>query len=213
MTLKIKENTSNKTLEKNILPSEGLYEIVNYEQDSMLTIFDKIYQNTEKKAINSIEWFLRKKNRPSIYSRGIRFGAIILTIIGGISPILQGIDYLSQFNFTQYGYVSLALAAGLVGLDKYFGFSNAWMRYMLTQITLQQILDQFSIDWFKIRINIKNNDELSEEQINKLCNCIQQFRSNFLVEINNEIKTWKSEFQNSLMLLEKASKEQKELTR
>ena len=208
--MEIKETKLDTTLEKNILPSEGFYEIINNDDDVLIKL-DKLYQNTEEKARNAIEWFLRKKERPARYSRSIRIWAIIFTIIGGVSPILQGVQYLSQFNFTQYGYIALALAAGLLGFDKYFGFSSAWMRYMLTQIALQQKLDNFHMDWLKLRINIKNNDEISEEQIETLCNCIQKFRLNILTEIENEIQTWKSEFQKNLMLLEKISKEQKEL--
>jgi hypothetical protein len=209
METKVKEADSNKTSEKNILPSEGFYELINNDDDILIKL-DKLYQCTEKKANNAIEWFLRKKERPARYSRSIRSWAIIFTTVGGVFPILQGVQYLSQFNFTQYGYIALALAAGLVGFDKYFGFSSSWMRYMLTQIALQQKLDKFHMDWLKIRINIKNN-EISEKQIEELCNCIQKFRMNILTEIENEIQTWKSEFQNNLMLLEKNSEEQKDL--
>jgi hypothetical protein len=43
----------------------------------------------------------------------------------------------------QLGYVMLALAAACVGFDHFFGLSTGWMRFMVTEMSLQQVLAEF----------------------------------------------------------------------
>ena len=43
--------------------------------------------------------------------------------------------------------IALALAAGLVGLDHFFGFSSGWMRYRDTELQLTRLRHQFGYAW------------------------------------------------------------------
>src|SRR5262245_34234909 len=88
-----------------------------------------------------LDWYVRKKKGRSFPSQMLRFGAVALTVLGGLVPVLMSLfpsppswPWLSPFSdmrFGQFGYLLLAIAAGLVLLDRYFGYSTGWMRYIV----------------------------------------------------------------------------------
>ena len=43
--------------------------------------------------------------------------------------------------------VALAIAVAMVGLDRFFGFSSAWARYMATGQAILAALNEFRLDW------------------------------------------------------------------
>lgn len=121
---------------------------------------------------------------------------------GGLCPLLQN---LGGYNFNQLGYVSLGLVAAIVGFDKFFGFSSAWMRYMLTQISLQKKFADFQLEWLKRRSFV--NKDLTKEQAEQLFSFLQAFQVGLLAEVELEIQSWVAEFQNNLVQLDRISKE------
>lgn len=62
-----------------------------------------------------------------LYPTFLCFLAIVFAGFGRLCPLLQSFDPY----FDQLGYVSLGLVAAFVGVDKFFGLSSAWMRYMM----------------------------------------------------------------------------------
>src|SRR5256885_5199909 len=66
--------------------------------DEIQVSISALYQYAEANANSSIAWYGKSKKRKARISRGLRFLAILLTTIGGLTPILGGLG-LSTIPF------------------------------------------------------------------------------------------------------------------
>jgi hypothetical protein len=193
------ESVSKRVLQS-ILPLDDLTVLVNGKEDALEKL-DVLYLHIEGKAREMIGWYLAHKRAPARWSRVLRFLAILFAGLGGLCPLLQSFSP----HFNQLGYVALGLAAAILGFDKFFGFSSAWMRYMLTQIRLQKKFAEFQLEWLKRRSFV--GKDLSKEQAQELFSFLQAFQVDLLAEVEQEIQSWVAEFQSNLLQLDKASTE------
>jgi SMODS and SLOG-associating 2TM effector domain 2 len=92
----------------------------------------------------AIEWYLKAKRPKQASARAVRGGSILLAALAGILPMLSQMPGSSIAPI--WASVALALATAFVLLDRFFGFSSAWMRYITTELHLQQMLDEFQFD-------------------------------------------------------------------
>jgi hypothetical protein len=93
----------------------------------------------EAKIHNELSWYVDKKAGRAKTSQRLRFSAVVLSILGGLVPLLiamfggqpswHWLSLLGDVRFGQLGYVFLAITGGLILLDRYFGYSTGWMRF------------------------------------------------------------------------------------
>ena len=185
---------------------EDIYPSPFKEQDLEEQDLKVLRKNVETKATESINWYLKHKNTKARSSKFLRVSSIIFIFIGGISPILQGLEWFNGQD-CQYGYIALAFAAVCIAFDKFFGFSSSWMRYMTTAIKLQKALANFQTDWMLSWAEVKDNTP-SVEQHRQLLQHIKQLSLNILNEIEHETKMWTHEFQSNLSQLEEITESQ-----
>jgi hypothetical protein len=196
---------SEKTLTENDIYPSPVKER-DFEKPDLKTLRKEV----ETEATEAINWYLQHKKAKAKGSKYLRVFSIIFIFIGGISPILQGLEWLNLQD-CQYGYIALALAAVCIALDKFFGFSSSWMRYMMTEIKLQKALANFQTDWMLIWTEVKDNTPTAEQH-RQLLQRIKEFRLNILTEIEHETKMWTHEFQSNLSQLERITETQKKVS-
>ena len=189
---------------RNLDPSE--LKQVDLNTDDPRTYLNGIYQYVKTQAIDAINWYLKRKGPASRFSKSLRLSAIIVGTLGAILPLLQSTDIIlkcfSSDNFSQYGYIFLALAGGCVLLDKLFGFSSNWMRYMNTIMRLQTLLAKFEMDWARLTLRI-GSGSINEEQQKEMFDCLTEFRLDVMEELKNETQKWIEEFKSNMIQLEK----------
>lgn len=203
----------------------------------------------QEKTIETIHWYIERKKWPRRFSRTLRLLAIFLVIIGGLAPLttpyidlflhqIYGPTYEVGQLASTWGYMALALAGSFVLMDSLFGFSTTWMRYVTTQLKLQQALYDFQMDWAIIKEQCKHSSGHSPEEPSQdnapgaaegeqplpddsdtmdiNCNCqsiemlkrLKTFRMNMMSIVTNETQSWISEYKSSLALLEKQAHEE-----
>jgi len=202
---------------QNITPN-ALIEPDTEEKQNLASYLKKQRQDVEDKAIEAIEWYIRRKRIGSFGSRILRVMAILLTFIGGISPLLppllQTIGFLEipkeqageiAFAMAQFGYIAFAIAATCMALDKFMGLSSSWMRYITTSFALQKALAEFQTDWILMWSEVKN-DIPTDEQQKKILHRIKEFRLQILTEMEQETQMWTNEFQSNLAQLQMSTK-------
>jgi hypothetical protein len=96
---------------------------------------------TEQQAAETINWYLRDKQFKRWGSRLLRAAAVVFAVTGGMVPLI------ADESDIRTGYVLLALAAGCVGFDHFFGLSAGWMRDITTAQALQGQLSRFQVAW------------------------------------------------------------------
>ena len=190
---------------------EDLYPSHLNESDLEEKDLKTLRREAETKAKEAINWYIQRKNSKSAWSKFLRISAIFMIFAGGLSPILQGIEWLNLQD-CQYGYIALALAAVCIVLDKFMGFSSSWMRYMTTAVKLQKALADFQTDWILIWSEVKDNIPTAEQN-RQLLQRIKDFRLKMLAEIEQETQMWTHEFQSNLAQLERVTQTQQESLR
>jgi len=105
----------------------------------------------------------------------------------------------------------VGLAAALLGVDKAFGFSSGWARYVLAATEIRKRLETFRMDWTALSASAGANP--TPDQVAALIQKAKEFRVGAEDVVGQETKDWVTEFQNNLAQLEKDVKLQLEMLR
>jgi hypothetical protein len=154
-----------------------------------------LYAVVEGQAVEAIDWYLNEKKSKSHWSRGLRVAAILLGAAGALIPLLNLVN--NQVLDVRWGYVAFALAAAAVALDRFFGFSSGWMRYLITSFRLQRLLADFQFEWATRSARLEGSTP-EPEQVTELLTLLRKVLSAILNEVERETIAWAEEFQSNL---------------
>lgn len=118
--------------------------------------------------------------------------------IAGFLPLLSQI-YQNQLPSLSPAWTTIALgvAGVLMAIDKYFGCSGAWMRYIATEHRIRQSLHEFQMDYDMEQS--KWTDNLPNvEQAQTMLGICKVFISKVDTLILQETNEWLVEFQNAI---------------
>jgi hypothetical protein len=167
----------------------------------------ELRQYVETAAQKQIDWYYAKMKRKAKMSSTLRFAAILLFVLGGLVPIIKATLPDSTikgipFDFGQAGYLLIGVAAGCVGLDRFFGYSTGWIRYTTTAMAIEKSLEEYRLEWVlnmsKVGGNLPAGPQL--EQLIQTC---ATFSLAIKSQVEQETKAWVTEFQSNLTQLEK----------
>lgn len=161
-------------------------------QASISAIYDWVVDN----AKDQIAWYDRKRPHKRLWSQGTRIITLLLFGFGIICPLIDtGLSTCNppqdqcSTNFLKLGYVLIASAGAIVLFDKYFGLSTGWMRFMETQLKMEEGLKEFYHDWALLELQ-ENSDE---NDLNKL-QTLKQFTMKVEQLVQIETRSWAKEF-------------------
>jgi conflict system pore-forming effector with SLATT domain len=153
---------------------------------------------------NYIKWYAKNKKWPRRLSRCIRGFSLLLASIGIISPLIDNVLKIEGLNFSQWGYLLIALSASAMLFDKYFGLSSRWVRFISAQLELEHKLNTFMVDWKKAKCYSGDKD-----------NCLNQIEliMKYVVDVGetilDETTKWRKEFENNISELDDLLKSNK----
>jgi SMODS and SLOG-associating 2TM effector domain 2 len=152
----------------------------------------------------AIGWYLDRKQLTKRWARRLRLVAILGTAAAGLIPLLselfRGLPAL-------WGSVALIVAATAVGLDRFFGFSSAWMRFLTTEMEIRHHLHRFLLDWEEAQARLAGTppDALAAQRLIQLCRGLIEALNGIL---RTEMGEWVSEFRQNLAQVDQAAKVQ-----
>lgn len=140
--------------------------------------------------------------------------------MGGLTPIISSLGLQTAItangfpglNAGQLGYLFLGLAASCVGVDKFFGFSSGWMRYITTMMALERALSSFRFEWAMLVAKLREKAP-TPDQVQLMIQRIKEFLAAIDTEVDQETQSWVSEFKTNLAEIEKTAKTQAETLR
>jgi hypothetical protein len=134
-----------------------------------------IYEYSVGVASRAVSWYLTARRSKRRWARRLRVGAIIMVAIAGILPILSQIDVKGQASIQPaWATVVLAIAVAFIALDRFFGFSSAWARYMATGQAISAALNQSRLDWQQSSCRV-SMDGATQEQNDHLLELAKTF--------------------------------------
>jgi low affinity Fe/Cu permease len=162
---------------------------------------EALRQYVEAVAQRQLDWYSRAKKLKSVISRALRMAAIFLFALGGLVPILKAAApqwaQSLPFDFGQTGYLAIALAASCLGLDRFFGFSSGWIRYITTALAIERSREEFRLEWVDLMA------KGGEARTTKLIQASKTFLLAMFSQVEHETQAWVAEFQSNLAQLEK----------
>lgn len=107
-----------------------------------------LHQAAVAKASDAIAWYVHAKGRSRIAARLSRGLALLLGSATTLLPLASGFmgDDLARPLIASASMCGIG-AATLIAVDKFFGFSSGWMRYVGAMQTLERRLEQYVLDW------------------------------------------------------------------
>jgi hypothetical protein len=172
--------------------------------DSSLAVLRRY---VESEAQRQIDWYFGKLKLKSLASTALRFVAIALFVAGALVPVLKATltpDTVRKlpFDFAEAGYLLIGIAGGCIALDRFFGYSTGWIRYMTSALALDKSLEEFRMEWArnlaKLRGGLPN-----EIQLDQLLLTCETFSLAIRSQVEQETKAWVIEFRSNLAQLER----------
>ena len=177
---------------------------LSWKDADVQTSLCALQQYVEDQAQKQIDWYWNKKGRKSYVSMSLRFVAILLFVLGGLVPIVKATFPAARFSFDfgQLGYLLIGIAAGCMALDRFFGYSSGWIRYVTTAMALEKSLQEFRFEWTRNMARIRGVAP-TPEQLDALIQTCAAFSLAIKSQVEQETKAWVVEFQTNLSQLEK----------
>lgn len=177
---------------------------------------ERVAEAVSAEAEHAINWYLEKKESQKRGARWLRVIAIMLTTAATLVPILIEIfENWITANSTgasrpwwasaAWSSVLLIIALALVLLDRFYGCSSAWMRFISTELQIREALHAFRMDWQIGRARWKDGKP-TEEQIEAGLQSCRGFLGQLDATLKSEVEVWVQEFRSALKDIEEAVK-------
>ena len=87
-------------------------------------------------------------------------------------------------------------------LDRFFGYSTGWIRYITTALALEKSREEYRLQWTRQMAKTRGN-QLSADEVEELIQTCATFSLAIKSQVEQETKAWVAEFQSNLTQLEK----------
>ncbi len=164
---------------------------------------EKIYNFAVGNAEKNINWYAQAAIPNKRNGRAFRFLAILFVAVAGIVPLVITAlpDGVVSPKIVDISYIFIGIAAFLIGVDKFFGYSSSWMRYITTQIALETLLAKFRYEW--AIESVKASGKLDADACKPLLTLVKNFAADVQSKMENETAQWATELRNNLTDTEK----------
>jgi hypothetical protein len=186
--------------------------VLQWKSDTVPDSLNALVKYVEAEADNAIRWYWSNKKWKARLSRWIRLWALLFTAAAGLLPVVSYIARESGWCAglaTTSGLWASALvgvAAGLLGMDRAFGFSSGWARYVLAATEIRKKLEEFRMDW--IAQTATAGATPNADQVAAFIQKAKEFRVAVEGIVAEETKDWVTEFQTNMAQMEKDVKAQ-----
>ena len=167
---------------------------------------EHIFTRVSANANSAIQWYDRSKKSKKFWAQNIRVNSILLGSVAALLPTISDmISFKGKALPGGWTTICLGIAGALLLLDKFFGYSSAWMRYTVAKLQLEQILQEFQMDWENERASWQGVHP-TKEQINQMLARSKAFTSQINTIVREETSIWVQEFQSTIKYLDEAIK-------
>lgn len=108
---------------------------------------ENAYKSETDFARNKISWYFEVAEQHKSRTKWIRNLVLALFVAGSLCPLIDATGFVPGWRLPSWGYVCIAVAAGMFFWDRILGASSGWRRDTLTWISIRQALTAFHYDW------------------------------------------------------------------
>lgn len=172
---------------------------LSWQPSCLAKSLDELFHYVTGESERAIAWYLRKRKPMQWGGQLLRLGAIVAAGVAGVTPLLAeifesqgspGVDPL-------WAAVALTAAGTLILLDRFWGFTSAWVRYMVASQELTAALDAFRIEWARHQLRW-GGGEPEVEQADAMIGECREFLMRVRSVVGSETRIWARDFQRVL---------------
>lgn len=167
----------------------------------------QLFDCVVKEANDSIAWYTIRRKPKQLGGQILRVGAIIFAAIAGLVPVVGEIFQENGRPSIAPGWatVALGIAGLLVLLDRFWGFTSAWVRFMLSQQELSEVLRKFQFDWEQDKISWDGPEPTVKQASAMIASC-KAFMLQIHSIVRRETNMWAAEFQSVITMVDQNAK-------
>jgi hypothetical protein len=169
---------------------------------------DSMYQSSIRHVIGVIEWYMRAKRYKRLGARIARMAVIVLGSTAALLPTIAELIRTRDGTLSiPAGWTAVAFGIGgaLIVVDRFFGFSTGWMRYITAELHLRQILHEFRIDWESERALWRSEGP----DATQVANALARLKA-LIIQVNTIVReetlVWVNEFASAVQLTDDHTK-------
>lgn len=168
------------------------FPVCEWKDDQLASDASKVYLYTVARAKEASDWYFTTRKSRQFGCRALRLGIIGLTAFAALVPLQEGllkgkpIDPLCSA-------IALILAGTLLAIDRFYGCTTGWIRYMLTGQQLVHALELFQFDCERLKLSWKQAGPTREQAAVFLSQC-RSFLSSVHGMVGSETRAWAAEF-------------------
>lgn len=175
---------------------------LSWEPEHARASLDRAYAEVMGDGCTIHEWYMANKVPKARWSKRLRLLSAVLLTVGGLIPAVNVAGATDVP--AAVGYFPLALAAGAVAIDRAFGFSTAWIRYMHTDALVQQKLDDAKVQWAVLDSQLGGADPTPKQVAERLA-YLQRLNRQLQDLVVAETEQWVAEFRSTQAALGSAT--------
>jgi conflict system pore-forming effector with SLATT domain len=121
-----------------------------------------VYGYAVGQAQDAEQWYATKRKPKRIGGQILRITAIVLFGVAALVPVLAEVlsDGGKPGIAPAWSSVALVLAASLVALDRYFGFSTGWTRFVAADLQIGRLRRDFEFAWHELEVAANDPEEI-----------------------------------------------------
>lgn len=121
----------------------------NWEEGGRLQSLQSLRDAVAGKIDVTAGWYMRGKQWRRKFGRAARVSAMILATLAAAQPTIAEMSRRPDTWLLRPGLATIfaLLAAALLLLDRFFGASTGWVRYIMTGMALNDLRDEFEATW------------------------------------------------------------------
>ncbi len=169
---------------------------------------EKLYGFVSQEGDRAVKWYFGKKRAKKILGYLFRVSTIIALTASGVIPIFGEICRTTNGPgiSSLWSPVFLAVAAALVTLDRFCGWTSGWIRYVQVGQVLGRLTSEFRINWEKFRLALP--DEQPDGDSLKLgIDLCRDFLARVHSAVSDETDRWAQDFQKVLLEVDGKTKQ------
>lgn len=167
---------------------------------------EALFGYAETHAESAYAWYIRHKWSKRFGSQVIRCTVLLLAGLGGLAPFVVTTFFEDRPELVNLGYLLLGAAAILVAIDKFYGFSNGWMRYIRASQELKRALAEFRFRWAEHEASWGSSAP-DPEQTGEALAAIEEFVLEVEDQVIEETRQWIAEFKRNLAAMDRSVEE------
>lgn len=176
-------------------------------RDARAASLTEVYEHAVGLAVAAERWYASKRPAKRAAGRTLRVGTVVLGAIAAVIPILSEITAAHGDPGIAPGWaaVSLAIAAAFISLDRFFGFSSGWMRFMEAELQLTRLRHTFEYAWNDLRAT--SQDPPDDAELAAYLKLAEEFVLAVDGIVAQETAGWITEFRGGLAHTEQGLRE------